>query len=245
MMEAMAPVTDAMQPLQGRERELDLLADLLGLPAGDDDRVASAPFVLLGGDAGVGKTRLLAELVDRATDAGWRTLVGHCLDFGDSALPYLPFSEVFGRLAADDPQVASGLTQAHPALTHLQPGRRLLSGSAGPTGRDADPADTLDRSDLFESLHAALEDLVADRPLLARRGGRPLGRPVDARPALLPVHPPASAARSGSWRRTAPTTCTGATRCAPPPRSGPGSPGSTGCSSTRCPTRTCARWWPR
>ncbi len=166
MMEAMAPVTDAMQPLQGRERELDLLADLLGLPAGDDDRVASAPFVLLGGDAGVGKTRLLAELVDRATDAGWRTLVGHCLDFGDSALPYLPFSEVFGRLAADDPQVASGLTQAHPALTHLQPGRRLLSGSAGPTGRDADPADTLDRSDLFESLHAALEDLVADRPLL-------------------------------------------------------------------------------
>src|SRR6476659_610168 len=135
MMEDVAPLPDAMQPILGRDRELALLADLLGLGAEPRSR-----SVLLVGDAGVGKTRLLAELVDRATDAGWRTLVGHCLDFGDSALPYLPFSEVFGRLAADDPQVAAGLTQAHPALTHLQPGRRLLSGSAGPTGRDADPA---------------------------------------------------------------------------------------------------------
>jgi DNA-binding CsgD family transcriptional regulator/tetratricopeptide (TPR) repeat protein len=167
MMEAMAPLTDALQPLQGREHELDQLAGLLGLPrVGEPATAATAPFVLLGGDAGVGKTRLLAELVDRADQAGWRTLVGHCLDFGDSALPYLPFSEVFGRLAAGDPQVAASLTQAHPALTHLQPGRRLLSGSVGVRAADADPADTLDRGDLFESLHAALEDLVVDRPLL-------------------------------------------------------------------------------
>ena len=50
--------------------------------------------VLLAGDAGVGKTRLLTELRDRAVAEGWQVLAGHCLDFADSALPYLPFSEV-------------------------------------------------------------------------------------------------------------------------------------------------------
>ena len=163
MMGDMPPVTDAMQPLQGRERELEQLADLLGLHrAGSGAALASAPFVLLAGDAGVGKTRLLAELVDRATVAGWRTLVGHCLDFGDSALPYLPFSEIFGRLAASDATSAASLTEAHPALSHLQPGRRMLSGAR--TG--SDPADTLDRADLFEALHSALEELAAVQPLL-------------------------------------------------------------------------------
>ncbi len=146
------PMTQAMPPLQGRARELDLLADLVGL-TGQPPRA-----VLLAGDAGVGKTRLLTELVDRCAAAGWRTLVGHCLDFGDSALPYLPFTELFGRLAADAPELLAELTDAHVALSHLQPGRRLMSGSA-PTGR---PAENLDRSDLFEAIHATLEDLVAD-----------------------------------------------------------------------------------
>ena len=182
MMGAMPPVTDAMQPLQGREHELRLLADLLGLhravattagapltPAdgadGEPDTTpgsAAASFVLLSGDAGVGKTRLLAELVDLATRSGSRSLVGHCLDFGDSALPYLPFSEIFGRLTAADPQVAAALTEAHPALSHLQPGRRTLSGARG----GIDPADTLDRADLFEALHTALQELAEQQPLL-------------------------------------------------------------------------------
>src|SRR6478672_2055443 len=46
--------------------------------------------VLIGGDAGVGKTRLLLALRDRAVAAGRLVVVGHSLDFGDSALPYLP-----------------------------------------------------------------------------------------------------------------------------------------------------------
>jgi len=143
-----------MQPMQGRARELDLLADLVGLT----DRHPRA--VLLGGDAGVGKTRLLAALVDRASVAGWRSLVGHCLDFGDSALPYLPFTELFGRLAGEDPEVLASLTDAHAALSHLQPGRRLMSSG----GRV--PTENLDRSDLFEAVHGALEDLARAGPLL-------------------------------------------------------------------------------
>ena len=160
MMGDVAAETGTRQPLQGRERELDALAGLLGLE--QEHPRAGAPSVLLSGEAGVGKTRLLAELVERASAAGWRCLVGHCLDFGDSALPYLPFSEIFGRLGGEDPETATGLAARHPALFHLQPGRRLLSGRAA----GADPDDNLDRSDLFETVHAALDDLAGERPLL-------------------------------------------------------------------------------
>jgi len=155
MMDDVAPLPDTMQPILGRDRELALLADLLGLAGEPRSR-----SVLLVGDAGVGKTRLLRELVARAGEAGWRTLVGHCLDFGDSALPYLPFSELFGRLAVDSPEDTAELVADRPALYHLQPGRRLISGAPGPAG------DNLERSDLFDAIHGALDDLAEQSPVL-------------------------------------------------------------------------------
>jgi len=160
---------DAVRPFLGRDRELADLCDLVGV--GGEPRPRS---VLVAGDAGVGKTRLLTELLGRAAAAGWRTMVGHCLDFGDSALPYLPFSELFGRLLADEPETVARLTQGHPALSHLHPGRRLLSGHpAGPAGPGGDatpvpavnPAN-LDRAELFEAVHSALEALADEAPVL-------------------------------------------------------------------------------
>ena len=102
---------DAVRPFLGRDRELADLCELVGV--GGQPRPRS---VLVAGDAGVGKTRLLGELLSRAAADGWRTLVGHCLDFGDSALPYLPFSELFGRLAGESPELASTITDRHAAL---------------------------------------------------------------------------------------------------------------------------------
>ena len=116
--------------------------------------------MLLAGDAGVGKSRFVHELVGRASGAGWRSLVGHCLDFGDSALPYLPFSELFGRMAVEDPGLVATLVEAHPALSHLQPGRRLLSGSL-PVNEE-----NLDRGELFGAVHGALEMLAQQQPVL-------------------------------------------------------------------------------
>jgi predicted ATPase len=60
----------------------DELARLDGALAGEAPRV-----LLVGGEAGVGKTRLLAEFTARAHAAGARVLVGSCLHAGAGALP--------------------------------------------------------------------------------------------------------------------------------------------------------------
>ncbi|HEU5042621.1 MAG TPA: ATP-binding protein, partial [Nocardioidaceae bacterium] len=53
---------DALRPFLGRDRELADLCDLVGIGgAGGQPRPRS---VLVAGDAGVGKTRLLTELLD-------------------------------------------------------------------------------------------------------------------------------------------------------------------------------------
>jgi DNA-binding CsgD family transcriptional regulator/tetratricopeptide (TPR) repeat protein len=162
--------------LVGRDAELTELLTLLGVRPASVPTPAPAPApqrkhehghdqrestsLLLSGDAGVGKTRLLTELRDVAFTEGWQVFAGHCLDFGDSALPYLPFSEVLGRMATDLPTVVDTVAGAHPALARLQPGRRVMSADEG-AERSA-----LDRGDLFEAVHALLEAAAEAAPLL-------------------------------------------------------------------------------
>jgi DNA-binding CsgD family transcriptional regulator/tetratricopeptide (TPR) repeat protein len=143
-------------PLVGRVDELKTLADLVG----EGSRAHGA--VLLGGDAGAGKSRLVAELSARVEADGWRVLLGHCLDFGDGSPPYLPFTEALGRLDADDPDATKELLGEFPPIAGLLPSHRLLSDSVTATTTPEPTA----RAALFEAVHGALTRLSQSRPLL-------------------------------------------------------------------------------
>lgn len=109
--------------------------------------------VLLAGDAGVGKSRLVAETVAAATAAGFTALAGRCLDAAAS-LPYLPFSEVVGQLAAARPEVVV----EHPELRRLLPGHQ--GDAAGQPDRE------LGQLRVFDAMLSALDALTSTGPAL-------------------------------------------------------------------------------
>ena len=168
----MADVAQPSRTLVGRDAELTEIASLLGVRSlsdgPDTGSAGERHHAVLSGDAGVGKTRLLMELRDLAVAAEWRVVAGHCLDFGDSALPYLPFSEVLGRLEAELPELVAKVTYEHPALSRLRPGRRVMGVDPQQTDRaDAGESDgSVDRADLFTAVHALLEAAAEPAPLL-------------------------------------------------------------------------------
>src|SRR3954452_18196588 len=166
MMDCMTATTS---PLVGRDAELEDLTLRLGIVASGDVRSTSTAggpgvAVLLAGDAGVGKTRLLTALRDRALDLGWQVVAGHCLDFADSALPYLPFSEILGRLQVAAPELVASVASHHPALHRLAPGRRMMDDAAESHG--ASGGANIDRAALFEAVHALFEAVAESQPLV-------------------------------------------------------------------------------
>jgi predicted ATPase len=85
-------------PFVGRERELATLADRLEAAARGEGGV-----VLVSGEPGIGKSRLLLEMQTRATAAGWLVLSGRAYDT-EGMPPYLAFAEAIAqylRIGAD------------------------------------------------------------------------------------------------------------------------------------------------
>src|SRR5689334_13681513 len=56
-------------------------------------------FLLVAGEAGVGKSRLIAEVASHARASGATVLVGGCVPLGAEGLPYGPFIEALRTLA--------------------------------------------------------------------------------------------------------------------------------------------------
>ncbi|MEV0286594.1 AAA family ATPase [Kribbella sp. NPDC050820] len=142
-------------PLVGRSAEMAAL-----LSSVDDAKTRRAGAVLLSGDAGVGKTRLLDEVATGAHERGFGVLVGHCTDFGDAGLPYLPFTEIFGRLAGDRPDLVESVLTNFPAIGRLLPTHRLLGAQPAPQEGQ------LDRAALFDAVLGAFTALSTSEPLL-------------------------------------------------------------------------------
>ncbi|GGU25580.1 helix-turn-helix transcriptional regulator [Nocardioides albus] len=147
----------------GRDSELQTLTGLLGVvPTASTTGGAGArrQHVLLAGDAGVGKTRLLTALRDRALTDGWQVHAGHCVDFGESAVAYMPFSEILDRIVADLPDVVERVAADYPALARLRPVRRVMGANQGTAAAGTD------RGQLFDAVHTLFEAAAEKAPLL-------------------------------------------------------------------------------
>jgi DNA-binding CsgD family transcriptional regulator len=82
--------------LVGREREQRVLGDHLTAA-----RAGRGNLVLIGGEAGIGKTTLAEHLCGEATQQGALVLVGRCYDLTETP-PYGPWLELFARYRPTD-----------------------------------------------------------------------------------------------------------------------------------------------
>ncbi|HEY3338496.1 MAG TPA: AAA family ATPase [Propionicimonas sp.] len=137
--------------LVGRSGELAGLSEAVGVPR-DVHGLA-----ILSGDAGIGKTRLLRDLLANAEAGGVTVAVGHCAGQAGAGVPYLPFTEVLAILWSQVPDQVAQAAARHPALGLLLPAAEhpeaAMMGVTGP-GR------------LAEAVHDCLVTVARTRPLL-------------------------------------------------------------------------------
>jgi predicted ATPase len=74
----------------GRDNELAQIDHALEVAA-----TGHPVLVLVRGEAGIGKSRLVRESIERARAGGSTILHGGCLDLGGDGLPYLPIAEAW------------------------------------------------------------------------------------------------------------------------------------------------------
>ena len=64
----------------------------------------AAEFVMISGESGVGKSRLVADVVEVATARGMRVLAGNCVQQGAAGLPYAPLVDALRLVARSMPR---------------------------------------------------------------------------------------------------------------------------------------------
>ncbi|MFE7116366.1 AAA family ATPase [Streptomyces sp. NPDC057654] len=146
-------ITSVSPVFVGRAAELAGLADALGRAAAGEPQA-----LLVGGEAGVGKTRLIEEFLTAARAADAVTAVGGCVEIGADGLPFAPVSTALRALRR---QLGDALAEA--AAGQEGELARLLP-ELGETAREARGEDG--RARLFELTARLLERLAADRTLV-------------------------------------------------------------------------------
>ncbi|WP_177232010.1 AAA family ATPase [Agromyces sp. CF514] len=161
-------MTTSAPAMIGRDADLSRLLTAL------DEVRTGAPFtVIIGGEAGIGKTRLVREFARQVGD-GARFVVGQCVDLGTVAAPYAPVKAALRALVLDEgaERVLEAVGPGRAALIALLP---ELAASAGLEGADLDAAragtagairgDTA-AGQLHEAIAVLLETLSHDQPIV-------------------------------------------------------------------------------
>ena len=109
------------------------------------------------GQAGIGKSRLAAELIDAAGREGGRALVGHCHE-SEQVLPFGPWLDALraGRIAEEEELLE-------------QPWRGMAGGAGAAPSRDRrwpPGPSTSDAAQLFEAVARLLERMALAQPVL-------------------------------------------------------------------------------
>jgi len=146
----------ARDPFLGREQELELLRGELTEARGGD-----SGFVIVSGEAGIGKTRLLDELETIADDGGFLTLRGRGAEF-DTEHPFGLYADALDAyLGSLDSQDLERLeTDRLGALAGVFPSLHRLDQAVDY------PASVTERFRAHRAVRDLLERLAARRPLL-------------------------------------------------------------------------------
>ncbi|MFC7310395.1 ATP-binding protein, partial [Streptomyces monticola] len=142
----------------GRTGELAALNEALSRAAAGEPQA-----LLLGGEAGVGKTRLIEEFSAAACRAGAVVVLGGCVEVGAEGLPFAPFSTALRSLRRQLPDdVAAAAAGQEEELARLLP--ELAEAGQGPARAERHDEDGMTR--LFELTARLLERITADRTLV-------------------------------------------------------------------------------
>ena len=141
----------------GREAELERLQSAVeGLASGE------GKLLLLGGEAGIGKTRLVAELLEHAAGSGVLTLYG-CAVEGETQRPFGSFIQAFEGFAVrvTPARLETLLGDAAPELASIVP---IVGSMLGKAGEAAAKENESWRT--FAAISRCLERLASHQPVL-------------------------------------------------------------------------------
>ena len=121
----------------------------------------SSHFVI-GGEAGIGKTRLLTRMRELAEADGARVVTGACVALGDAGLPFAPYTEIVRSLVAQEgaAQIAALAGRAALDLARLVPS---LSPDAAPPAQEM-----WAQTRMYEAMLDLFRRLAARAPLIVQ-----------------------------------------------------------------------------
>jgi DNA-binding SARP family transcriptional activator/tetratricopeptide (TPR) repeat protein len=158
-------VVRAAAPMVGRNRELEELGRLWSAARARHGihRADSGKVVLLAGDPGIGKTRLVAEIARAAYDAGAFVLAGRSPE--EALVPYQPFLEALRHYVLSVPfsQLRATAREYGAELARLIPELRRRAPDLPPPV-SAEPE--TERYRLFEAVVGLLDEMSARAPVL-------------------------------------------------------------------------------